>query len=43
MENENSGILPATEKQKQYIIDLIENMTRKQASRVIDLLKDGAE
>jgi len=42
MENENNGILPATEKQKQYIIDLTEQMTREQASRVIDVLKSRA-
>jgi hypothetical protein len=42
MDNENSGILPATEKQKQYIIDLTENMTREQAGRVIEALKNKA-
>jgi len=40
-ENGNSGKLPATEKQKQYIIDLTERMTREQASKVIDVLKNG--
>jgi len=41
MDNENGKLL-ATEKQKQYIIDLTERMTREQASRVIDVLKSGA-
>lgn len=41
MDNENSGILPATEKQ-QYVIDLTEHMTREQAGRVIEVLKNGA-
>jgi len=39
--NGNNGKLPATDKQKQYIRDLAENMTREQASRVIDVLKNG--
>jgi hypothetical protein len=45
MENENSdnGNLPATERQKEYIKDLIENATREQASKVIEILKAGAE
>jgi len=43
MENENNGKLPATEKQKQYIIDLAESMTREQASKVIDVLKNGTK
>ena len=42
MDNENNGILPATEKQKQYIIDLTESMTREQGSKVIDVLKSRA-
>lgn len=41
MDNGNNGTLPATDKQKQYIIDLTERMTREQASRVIDALKNG--
>ncbi len=41
-ENENSGQFPATDKQKQYIKDLTEGMTREQASRVIDVLKSNA-
>jgi len=41
MDNENGKLL-ATEKQKQYIIDLTERMTREQANRVIDVLKSGA-
>jgi len=42
MDNENNGTLLATDKQKQYIIDLTERMTREQANRVIDVLKSGA-
>jgi len=41
--NSNNGELPATEKQKEYVRDLIENMTREQASKVIDVLKNGTE
>jgi len=41
-ENENQNQdLPATDKQKKYITDLLETVTRKQASEVITFLTSG--